>query len=83
MFFAPLEGRRHVKVTRRRTKNDWALVVKELVDEMYPRAEKIVLVMDNLNTHTPASLYGRSLRRRPNASPTNWKFTIRPSTARG
>lgn len=57
MFFAPLEGRRHVKVTHRRTKKDWALVVKELVDEVYPRAEKIVLVMDNLNTHTPASLY--------------------------
>ena len=57
MFFAPLEGKRHVKVTARRTKKDWAAVVKELVDEMYPRAEKIVLVMDNLNTHTPASLY--------------------------
>jgi len=57
MFFAPLEGKRHVKVTQRRTKKDWALVVRKLVDQMYPRAEKIVLVMDNLNTHTPASLY--------------------------
>jgi hypothetical protein len=57
MFFAPLEGKRHVKVTRRRTKKDWAVVVKELVDEVYPSAERIVLVMDNLNTHTPASLY--------------------------
>jgi hypothetical protein len=57
MFFAPLEGKRQVKVTQRRTKKDWALVVRELVDQMYPRAEKIVLVMDNLNTHTPASLY--------------------------
>jgi transposase len=57
MFFAPLEGKRQVKVTQRRTKKDWALVVKELVDQMYPHAEKIVLVMDNLNTHTPASLY--------------------------
>jgi hypothetical protein len=57
MFFAPLEGKRHVKVTERRTKKDWASAVKDLVDVRYPRAEKIVLVMDNLNTHTPASLY--------------------------
>lgn len=57
MFHAPLEGKRHVTVTARRTKKDWARVVRELVDVHYPRAEKIVLVMDNLNTHTPASLY--------------------------
>lgn len=57
MVFEPLAGRRHAKVTRRRTKKDWACCVKELVDQMYPLAEKIVLVMDNLNTHGPASLY--------------------------
>jgi hypothetical protein len=57
MVFEPLAGRRHVKVTQRRTKKDWACCVKELVDQMYPLAEKIVLVMDNLNTHGPASLY--------------------------
>jgi len=57
MIFEPLAGRRHVKVTRRRTKKDWACCVKELVDQMYPLAERIVLVMDNLNTHGPASLY--------------------------
>jgi hypothetical protein len=57
MIFEPLAGRRHVKVTQRRTKKDWACCVKELVDEMYPSAERIVLVMDNLNTHGPASLY--------------------------
>ena len=57
MMFEPLAGRRHVEVTDRRTKKDWAQVVKRLVDERYPTAEKIVLVMDNLNTHTPASLY--------------------------
>ena len=44
-------------VTERRTKCDWAHQIKELVDERYPEAERIVLVMDSLNTHTPASLY--------------------------
>ena len=53
----PLLGRRHLKVTDRRTKIDWAHCVKELVDVHYPYAEKIVLVLDNLNTHTPAALY--------------------------
>ena len=57
MAFEPLAGRRHVKVTDRRTKKDFADVIRELVDERYPDAEQIVLVMDNLNTHTPASLY--------------------------
>jgi transposase len=53
----PLAGWRHLKVTDRRTKIDWAHCIKELVDVHYPHAEKIVLVMDNLNTHTPAALY--------------------------
>ena len=53
----PLAGWRHVSVTARRTKLDWAHCVKELVDLHYPDAERIVLVMDNLNTHTPAALY--------------------------
>jgi transposase len=57
MFLEPLQGRRWVDVTERRTKMDWAHQIKELVDERYPEAERIVLVMDNLNTHTPASLY--------------------------
>lgn len=57
MMFEPLAARRHVKVTGRRTKKDWAHCARELVDEMYPGAERVVLVMDNLNTHTPASLY--------------------------
>jgi transposase len=57
MFCEPLRGRRWVDVTERRTKADWAQQIKELVDERYPQAERIVLVMDNLNTHTPASLY--------------------------
>jgi len=57
ILFEPLAGWRRVKVTRRRTKIDWAHLIKELVDVHYPEAEIIVLVMDNLNTHTKASLY--------------------------
>lgn len=57
MLFEPLAGWRHVPVTERRTRQDWARVVKELLDGRYAAAEKVVLVMDNLNTHTPASLY--------------------------
>jgi transposase len=57
MFTEPLMGRRWVDVTERRTKVDWAHQIKELVNLRYPEAQRIVLVMDNLNTHTPASLY--------------------------
>jgi len=53
----PLRGWRHVEVTERRTKADWARVIKDLVDVRYSDADRIVLVMDNLNTHTPAALY--------------------------
>lgn len=55
MVSAPLLGWRHVKVTDRRTCQDFALVIKALVDEQFAEADKIVLVMDNLNTHGPAS----------------------------
>ena len=57
MLFAPLEGWRRVEVRERRTRTGWAEVVRKLVDEDYPGRERIVLVMDNLNTHHPASLY--------------------------
>ena len=57
MLFAPLEGWRWVEVTDRRTKVDWARQIKKLVDEDYADEDRIVLVMDNLNTHHPASLY--------------------------
>jgi hypothetical protein len=53
----PLRGWRQVRVSDRRTRIDWAHCVKELVDVHYPDAEKLVLVMDQLNTHSPASLY--------------------------
>ncbi len=57
MFFEPLPGKRFVKVTDQRTRKDWAQAMKELADEIYPQAEKIVIVMDNLNTHSAISFY--------------------------
>ena len=57
MMFSPLEGWRHVKVTDRHAAADYGQVLKELSDTHFPSAEKIVLVQDNLSTHTAASLY--------------------------
>ncbi len=57
MISEPLAGKRHVEVTDTRTRVDFAHVIKNLVDVQYPKAEVIVVVMDNLNTHGPASLY--------------------------
>jgi hypothetical protein len=53
----PLAGQRWVDVTARRTRRDWAQQIQQLVDVRYPDAERIVLVMDNRNTHTPGALY--------------------------
>ena len=53
----PLRGRRHVKVTERRTRRDYAECLRELVEVYYPKVRKIGLVQDNLNTHDGASLY--------------------------
>jgi hypothetical protein len=57
MFFEPLQGKRYVEVTDQRTAVDWAHQIRNLVDVYYPYAKRITLVMDNLNTHTGASLY--------------------------
>lgn len=57
MLFEPKRGWRHIEVSKRRTAVDFALQMRRLVEEHYPEAEKIRVVMDNLNTHTPASLY--------------------------
>jgi DDE superfamily endonuclease len=57
MVFEPLAGQRRVKVTERRTAVDFAHLLREVSDTQYPHAEKIVLIMDNLNTHKLASLY--------------------------
>jgi hypothetical protein len=55
----PLAGRRHVEVTEHRGRREWADFVRGMLDERYPTAKKVVLVMDNLNTHGTASLYER------------------------
>ncbi len=57
MFFEPLTGSRRVEITDQHTAVDWAKQIKTLVDDDYPNAERITLVMDNLNIHTGASLY--------------------------
>lgn len=53
----PLGGRRTVKITDTRTRIDWACFIEEMLEQRYPDADKIILVMDNLNTHNVASLY--------------------------
>jgi hypothetical protein len=53
----PLAGQRWVDVTAQRTRRDWAQQIQQLVDIRYPEAERIVLILDNLNTHTPGALY--------------------------
>ena len=50
----PLSGKRFIQVRDRRTKADWAVFMRGLIEVQYPDAEKLVLVMDNLNTHSPA-----------------------------
>ena len=77
MAYSPLEQWRGVRVSGRRTAQDWAHTIQWLSDEVYPQAEKIVLVQDNLNTHTPASLYeafepGEALRLKERIE---WHFT--------
>lgn len=57
MAVEPLAGFRTTQVTDRRTRRDWAKFIRHLLEAVYPRARKVVLVMDNLNTHTVGSLY--------------------------
>jgi hypothetical protein len=57
MASEPLKGKRHVKVTERKTKVDWANFIRDIADTHYKAAKKITLVMDNLNTHKPSALY--------------------------
>jgi hypothetical protein len=57
LWCAPHLGRRGIQVTERRTSTDWAVAVRRLVEEDFPTAERIVLVLDNLNTHTAGALY--------------------------
>jgi len=57
MLFEPLQGKRFVEVTEKRRKVEWATVIKQLSDVRYPQAEKIIVILDNLNTHTPSAFY--------------------------
>jgi DDE superfamily endonuclease len=57
MIFAPLEGWRRVEVTDHHAAVDYAKILKDLSDVHFPAAKKIVLIRDNLSTHSPASLY--------------------------
>jgi hypothetical protein len=77
LWVEPLVGRRGVQVTARRTLLDFAEQLRDLSEDVYPEAEKIVLVVDNLNTHTPAALYARFLpaEARRLASRFEWHYT--------
>jgi hypothetical protein len=77
MAVEPLRGFRRVWVTARRTKLDFAEILRLLVDEVYPHAQRIVLVTDNLNTHSPVSLYERfaPAEARRIAAKLEWHYT--------
>ena len=79
MISEPLAGWRHVMVTDRRTAVDFAEVLRWLVEDVYPEAEQIVLVVDNLSTHKPASLYEAfdPARARWIAERLEWHYTPR------
>ena len=57
MLFEPLAGKRFVEITEKRRKVEWATVMKHVSDVLYPQAEKIIVVLDNLNTHMPSAFY--------------------------
>jgi hypothetical protein len=79
----PLAGKRYTKITAQRTKVGWARFIQELVDVHYAHAERIVLVLDNLNTHTPAALYEGSRQQRRVGWWRNWKSITRLNMAVG
>jgi hypothetical protein len=57
ILFEPLAGKRHIEITDQRRRVEWAEVMRSVADELYPEAEKIVVVLDNLNTHVLAAFY--------------------------
>lgn len=79
MLFAPLEGWRHVAVRERRTAIDYAHVLRDLADAHFPKADRITLVQDNLNTHARASLYEAfpPAEARRIAGRFDWRYTPR------
>ena len=83
VFVEPLGGVRHVSVRERRTAVDWAEEIRYLVDVGYPDRDKIILVMDNLNTHALSSLYKHFQLRKPVGLLKSWKSIIPPSMGVG
>jgi hypothetical protein len=85
VFTEPLSGTRHVSVHAQRTALEWAHEIKYLSDAMYPDAEKIILVMDNLNTHKPSSLFStRHFQRQKHGElPNALRYTLLPNMAVG
>lgn len=83
MAVEPLPGKRTVRVTDRRTRVDWARFVRLLLWTMYPDVAKVVLVMDNLNTHSIASLYEAFDPKRRGPWQLAWRFITRPNTVAG
>ena len=83
MFCEPLRGWRHLEVTERRTAQDFAHQMKWLVDEAYPEAQVVRLVLDNLNTHKLGSLYETHTPAEADASPSAWSFITPQNMAAG
>ena len=79
----PLTGKMIAEVENKRAKKDWAQFIRDLVDVHYPTAEKVVLVMDNLNTHKLSSFMKRSIRKKRTGYAISWNCTTRPSTVPG
>lgn len=83
LFTEPLAGWRYADAQEKRTAQDWAKQIEWLLTKQYPMSKKIVLVMDNLNTHSIASLYATFPRSVPEILPSAWRFIIRQSTGVG
>ena len=83
MMCEPLRGWRHVRETTRRTRQDYAGCIRELVETYYPQARKIRLVQDNLNTHDGASLYEAFPPQEADASCTRLSFITHPNMGVG
>ena len=79
----PLRGWRRAVVMERRTRRDWAQVIRDLVDIHCPTAERIVLVQDNLNTHTLGSLYEAFPPEEAGGWPKSWSCITPPGTGVG
>lgn len=77
MACEPLAGKRTAKVTERRTKADWAAFIEDIA-RIYGEAERITLVMDNLNTHTPGALYQTFAPERAKALRDRFEFVYTP-----